>query len=355
LGTGEKMIRFAAPFEIQLAPLRRYCEVVFSGHDHYRSIELQYLEISPDRRGFAVLLNTRDSHLDVLSEPGLALDEDWCRNDPSVSDYRLGRVETVTLQDAFLRAGADGVEARVSFQDHAGRQIDMAVISAASGPARPRRLFVPASPKPKVTMLWFLYLFEFGPLRNSDKIDIRIDGRPIRPNKWPWPISPWLHVQGRYADDIVFFALNPPTAKPMPFIDDDDGAFDLAPIAGATMPAVRSWTKRVQGHDIEMRFDPPLSTIDISGHTVAGNGMFEIFIDCIVIAKGRYRVSSTDGQTDLAFDYVDQHWNPPEKDFSVWMLEFYHRLKTGRQRWHWTATMRPCGDQICCDGVWTLR
>ena len=347
------MTRFAAPFEIRQAPLRRYCEVVFSGDDHYRSIELQYLEISPDRRGFVVLLNTRDRGLDVLSDPGLSLDEDWCRNDPSVSDYRLGRVETIELRDAFLKAGADGVDARVSFQDHAGRQIDMAVTSAASGPAKSRRLFVPASPKPKVTMLWFLYLFEFGPLRHSDKIDIRIDGRSIKPNKWPWPIRPWPHVQGRYANDIAFFSLNPPAARSMPFVDDD--AFDLAPIAGEAMPAVRAWSKRVHGHDIGARFEPPLSTIDVSGHAVSGSGAFEIFIDGIVISKGRYRLTSSNGRTDLAFEDVDQYWHPPEKDFSVWMLELYHRLKIGRRRWHWRATMRPRDDQICCHGAWVLR
>ncbi|MEM7042480.1 MAG: hypothetical protein AAF543_06695 [Pseudomonadota bacterium] len=348
------MTGFAAPFEIRHAPLRQYCEVVFSGHDHYRSIELQYLEISRKRRGFVVLLNTKGEGLDVLSEPSLSLDEEWCRNDPSVSDYRLGRVETVELKGAFLKSGADGVDARVSFQDHAGRQIDMAVASAASGPAKSRNLFVPANPKPKVSMLWFLYLFEFGPLRFSDKIDIRIDGQPIKPNKWPWPIRPWPYVQGRYANDIAFFSLNPPAATSMPMVDNDD-AFDLVPIDGAAMPAIRSWTKREQGHDLEARFDPPLSTIDGSGQAIAGNGTFAMAIDGMDIAKGRYQLSSADGQTELAFTDVNQYWRPPEKDFSVWMLEFYHRLKAGRRRWHWTATMRPSDDQICCDGGWVLR
>ena len=347
------MTRFVSPFEIKHAPLRQYCEVVFSGHNHYRSIELQYLEISQERRGFIVLMNTKEKGLDVLSEPSLALDEAWCRNDPSVSEYTLGRIETVELENPLLRSGKDGVDARVSFQDHAGRRIDMAVSSAASGAAKSRKLFVPANPKRTVKMLWFLYLFEFGPLRPSDKIDIRINGQPVTPNKWPWPIRFRPHTQGRYADDISFFSLNPPASRFMPFIDDDDG-FDLVLADGATIPAIRSWKTRERGHDIQASFVPPLSAVDLAGNAKPGEGVFNISIDDVAIAQGQYQLSSEQGRTDLAFIDVNQYWRPPEKDFSVWMLEFYHRLKMGRRRWHWRATMSPDDGRISCDGAWVL-
>jgi hypothetical protein len=335
--------RFASPFEIRHAPLRQYCEVVFAGHDHYRSIELQYLEISAERRGFVVLMNTKEGVLDVLSEPNLALDEAWCREDPSVSHYRLGKIETVDLENVHLKAGLEGVDASVSFRDGAGRMIDMAVTSAPARPAKSRNLFIPASPRPDVKMLWFLYVFEFGPLRPSDRIDIRIDGQAIMPKKWPWPIGLRRHVQGRYANDIAFFSLNPPKS-------------DLVSVDGTDVPAIRSWQKRERGHDLQARFDPPISTMPVVGQALAGNGEFKIAIDDIVIAKGRYQLSSSDdGQTDLAFVDVDQYWRPPEKDFSVWMLEFYHRLKAGRRRWHWKATMRNDGRRVYYDSAWMLR
>lgn len=346
------MKRFVAPFEIREAPLRQYCEVVFAGHDHYKSIELQYLEISDDRRGYVVLMNTHEGFLDILSESSLALDEDWCRNDPSVSHYRLGRVETVDLDDLRLDTGVEGVDARVAFTDNAGRRIEMVVTSASSGPAKSRNLFIPASPRPNVTMLWFLYVFEFAPLRPSDLIDIRIDGQPVTPNKWPWPIGLRRYIQGRYANNIAFFSLNPPKAGPLPFIDGDD-AFDLTSSPDA--PTIRAWRKRQQDHDIEISFDPPMPAVPASGEAVQGQGSFNLAVDNIVLAKGHYQLSSTDGRVDLAFADVDQYWRPPQNDFSVWMLELYHRLKTGRRRWHWKATTRYDDGKVSYDSTWTLR
>lgn len=348
------MTRLIAPFEIRHAPLRQYCEVVFSGHDYYRSIELQYLDITPDRQGYVVLMGRRDGKLDVLSEPGLALDETWCLNDPSVSHYPLGRIETIDLEGVVLETGGKGVDAKVSLKDGDGRLIEMVVASAPSGPAKARNLFIPASPNPKIKMLWFLYVFAFGALRPSDKIDIRIDGKPVKPNRWPWPIGFTRHIQGRYANDIAFFSLNPPTSELPVFIEEDD-AFDLVPVEGSTAPAIRSWQKYENGHRLKAQFDPPIDAIPITGEAVAGDGAFKISIDDIVIAKGRYQLSSRDSQTNLALTGIDQYWRPPENDFSVWMLEFYHRLKVGRRRWHWKATISSDDGRVCDDGVWVLR
>ncbi len=343
---------FASPFEIRQAPLRQFCELAYDGHDHYRTLELQYLDITSTRRGYVVLMGRHDGKVDVLSDPDLALDETWCRADPAISHYNHGRIETRDLEAVVLKTGNDGVDARVAFTDADGRRIDMTVVSAARGPAKPRKLFIPASPRPSVRMLWFLYAFAFGPLRPTDRIDMRIDGQLMTPRRWPWPLGLRRHVQGRYANDIVIFSLNPPTDAPLAPIDDD--AFVLEGETEAT-PGIRAWRQHCNGHEIGARFDPPISAVPLDGQAVPGEGRLVITVDGIVISKGRYRLSVEDGQTRLTFADIDQRWSPPGKDLSVWMLELYRRRKFGKRRWHCQATMRPGDDGLCSENAWVVR
>lgn len=347
------MTSFAAPFEVCQGPLRQFCELAYDGHAHYRTLELQYLDIAPERRGYVVLMGRHDGKLNVLSEPALSLDKAWCRNDPAVTHYRLGRVETVDLEDVVLKTGVDGVEARVAFDDPDGRRIEMAIASAAKGPARTRRLFIPATPKPEVRMLWFLYAFAFGPLRPSDRIDMRIDGAALTPRRWPWPLGLRRHVQGRYANDIAIFSLNPPKEAPRAFIDGDD-AFTLIEDEG-TPPRISAWQASVNGHDVRVCFDPPISSVPLDGHAAPGEGVLAVSVDDITITKGRYRLSIQDGRTDILFTDIDQYWNPPNKDLSVWLLELYRRVKLGRRRWCCEATLQPSNGSLQADNNWVVR
>ena len=344
---------FAAPFEVCQGPLRQFCELAFDGHGHYRTLELQFLDIAPERRGYVVLMGRHDGKLNVMSEPALSLDEAWCKSDPAVTHYQLGRVETVDLEDVVLKTGIDGVEARVAFDDPDGRRIEMAIASAAKGPAKARRLFIPATPKPEVNMLWFLYAFAFGPLRPSDRIDMKIDGETLKPRRWPWPLGLRRHVQGRYANDISIFSLNPPKDGARAFID-DDAAFDLDHDA-ETPPRIRAWRQSVNDHDVCVRFDPPISSVPLDGQATPGEGTLVVSVDDIVITKGRYHLSVRDGGTDVLFADIDQYWNPPNKDLSVWLLELYRRLKLGRRRWCCQATMQPNDGGLHADNNWVVR
>lgn len=344
---------FAAPFEIRQAPLRQFCELAYDGHDHYRTLELQYLDIAPDRQGYVVLMGRHDGKLDVLSEPALALDEAWCRNDPAVAHYRLGQVETIDLEGVVLKTGDDGVDARVAFDDPEGRRVEMTIISAERGPAKPRELFIPMTPKPHIRMLWFLYAFAFGPLRANDKIDMKIDGQTLMPRRWPWPLGLRRHVQGRYANDIVIFSLNPPSDAPLACIDSDD-AFVLENGTGP-VPRISAWRQHANGHDIGARFDPAIPAVPLNGQATPGEGSFAITVDDIVISRGRYRLSAENGQTRKVLDDITQHWNPPSKDLSVWLLELYRRMKFGRRRWRYQATMHPSDDGLYAESDWVVR
>lgn len=344
---------FAAPFEVCQGPLRQFCELAYDGHAHYRTLELQYLDIAPERRGYVVLMGRHDGKLNVMSEPALSLDKAWCRSDPAITHYRLGLVETVDLEGVVLRTGIDGVEARVAFDDPDGRRIEMTVASASKGPAKARRLFIPATPKPEVRMLWFLYAFAFGPLRPSDHIDMKIDGETLTPRRWPWPLGLRRHVQGRYANDISIFSLNPPKDEPRAFIGGDD-AFVLEDGA-ATPPRIRSWRQSVNGHDVSVCFDPPISSVPLDGQATPGVGTLTVSVDDIAITKGRYRLSIQDGRTDVLFADIDQYWNPPNKDLSVWLLELYRRVKLGRRRWCCEATLEAGNDGLHADNNWIVR
>tara|TARA_R110002049_G_scaffold27321_2_gene94044 strand:- start:129629 stop:130699 length:1071 start_codon:yes stop_codon:yes gene_type:complete len=351
-----------APFEVRDAPLRQYCEVHFSGHDHYRSIELQRLVISPSRSGYVVLLNTNDGYMDVLSEPQLEIDENWCRNDPSVSSYRLGKIEPVTMDRVHLHTSSSGVDAHVTFHDSDGRRVEMTVRSPKNRPAKSRKLFIPAVPRASAKMLWFLYVFEFGPLRQSDQIDVSIDGESMKHKKWPWPVGLRRHVQGRYANDIVFVSLNPPVIGPVQAADKSNG-YQCAPSDDdGQIPRIQYQQLQLDGdHVLTATFDPPISAVTPSGDSVAGKGSFQVDVDGIRISKGNYSVTpSTDSsdqpQTVVQLSNVDQWWRPPEKDISVWMLQFYHRLRTRGKRWQWTGTFRAGDDGVRCESDdWTLE
>ena len=78
-------------------------------------------------------------------------------------------------------------------------------------------------------------------------------------------------------------------------------------------------------------------------------------IDGIQVTQGRYEVSASADQTTVVrLTDVNQKWSPPEKDISVWMLEFYHRLKMGKRRWHWEGRFQPSEVGMICDGAWRL-
>ena len=351
------MNKYVAPFEIRDAPLRQYCEVHFGGHSYYRSIELQRLEISHSRVGYVVLMNTNDGYMDVLSEPALEIDETWCRNDPSVSSYRLGKIEPFTPQSVHLDTGISGVDAHVDFRDSGGRRIEMSIRSPENRPAKSRRLFIPAVPRASAKMLWFLYVFQFGPLRQSDSIEVRIDGESMTYKKWPWPLALRSHVQGRYANDIAFFSLNPPVLDAVIPLDEQEGY----EVIGSSdrdheMPSIVRQTLSLHGgHVLSAKFDPPISAISDAGVAVAGEGTFVMEIDGIRVCKGDYRVEPKDNETIVELKNVNQWWNPPEKDLSVWALQFYHRLRTKGKRWQWTGTFRAGDAGVTCDGDWSLQ
>ena len=351
------MNKYVAPFELRDAPLRQYCEVHFTGHDHYRSIELQRLEISHSRVGYVVLMNTNDGYMDVLSEPALEIDETWCRNDPSVSSYRLGRIEPFTPESVHLDTGSKGVDAHVDFHDSRGRRVEMTIRSSEKRPAKSRKLFIPAVPRDAAKMLWFLYVFQFGPLRQSDSIDVRIDGQPMTYKKWPWPLALRSHVQGRYANEIAFFSLNPPVLATVDTLDEQSG-YEVLPSSDGEhgLPCIAGQTLQLEGGRVlTAQFDPPISAISSAGQAVAGQGEFAVMVDGIRLSKGKYQVEPQTDETMVRLTDVDQWWNPPEKDLSVWALQFYHRLRTKGKRWHWAGHFSAADDGVVCEAGWKLE
>ena len=345
-----------SPFEVQLAPLQCYFEVSFTGHDHYCSLELQRLHVKPEKSGYVVMLHRKDGAVDVLPEPHLGTDRDWWERDPSVANYKLGSVEPTELGNIRLVTSSEGVDVSVSLTDSAGRRISAVVKSASSGPAKPRSLFLPQSPFPKARLLWFLYLFRFAPLRQSDSIEIVIDGQRLEPKLWPWPIAIRRHIFSRYTIDMAFFTLNPIRPQPIPPID-QDVAFQSGTAVQEDSGAIRCWNAQQAGHQIQLEFSPPIPTLPVNETAQAGAGTFGVRIDGIGVTNGEYRVSCPNAETTVVeFSNVDQKWYPPGMDLSVWIFRFYHRLKIMRaRRWYWKGVFERRDGEVECNSGWELN
>lgn len=312
-----------APFQLAIDPMERLLLVNFEQDldELYRGFEPQVFDDETHGQGLIVIGWRLDGKVDVFHQPGLRLDPATY----AIAGGGLNELVERPLEGAYFEVTETGVDAALAFEDILGRPVTITVHERSARPRKPFGLLAPmgdAATAPSALPLVLLRDFYF--VRQADtEVAITIDGRAHQPDKLPIPMDNARMYFLRYSSDPLIAMLNPAHAGPLAPLErsgahearEGETRYDLIEQHG--QPAITSMRASLRGHEVMVRFTPPLPNLSALADGAQANGGFQISADPVVgTVTGEYTITRR-GEQVLLSATPSGGWKPNESKLSA--------------------------------------
>ena len=189
-----------APFTLNISPMERLFLINF-GKDPdeiYTGFEPQWFDDAAYGTGIRIIAWRKDGYIDVYQQPGLTRED-------KIDVAAKGLADTIVSPMANARFGVtkSGVDVAFSFEDKAGRKVEVEIVEKNQKPTNPFSLLAPvgsSSVNPSSFPVYLMFKFDFVRRANTD-VTININGRAHKADVFPFPLNGSRVYFMRYSAD----------------------------------------------------------------------------------------------------------------------------------------------------------
>ncbi len=307
--------------------------VEFKPLANYRSIELQIIEKDGNEGAMVILYYDGESKADIYFSPHLALTHEMYA--PVLNEVQL----TASDFDYGFEETNGCLIANLSMKDRFGNSIVMN-IEEQNPQMAPASLLAPIggeAKEPEFMTLVFMKHFRFL-AADEEKVSVDINGRPAELIKLPVKINGIKGLQTKYSMDLVSLSWNKNFKGVLAEIPVDkegieDQGFELKIIENQGFYEIASLTGRQDGHELRIRFSPPIPQLNCLAGDVEIVGRFTLGVDEIGgIIAGEYELEKIDGNIYLEIEPKEGYSPVPGK---AWMKKMEWEAQIIKKEGQW--------------------
>ena len=335
---------FYSPFNLNIDPMKRLLLLNFEKDPDvvYRGLEPQVFDDAVNGTGLMVIAYRNDDQVDVYHPPSLKL----AHKNFDIVEQGLANLVERPLKGARYEVTPYGVDLAFSFEDKQGRPIEVRIEENNSKPTKPFDILAPlgsGTVQPPALPLIFLYDFYFV-RRAGTEIQIKVDGKTLKPDTLPMPIDFSRVFFTRYATNPFVVTWNATHNGPLTPLDpgqagtyDDQGViYDLVQNDGHF--EIARMRGRGEKHEITFAFTPPVPDVAGLKDGTHLEGAFTIACEASTgTVSGVYRVRRHGDQVELVVHPSGGWQSKPRK----WSVKLLFRLVPLFRHWPktyvWTA------------------
>ncbi len=336
--------RFYSPFNLNIDPMKRLLLINFEKDPDiiYRGFEPQVFDDAVNGTGLLVIAYRNDGQVDVYHQPSLRL----VHKNFDIVEQGLADMIERPLEDAHFEVTPHGVDLAFSFKDKQGRPIEVRIEENNPKPIKPFDMLAPlgsGTVQPPALPLIFLYDFYFV-RRAGTELEIKVDGKTLKPDTLPMPIDFARVFFTRYATDPFVVTWNATHDGPLTPLEpgragayddqgtiydlvENDGHFEIAHMRG-----------RDEKHEVTFTFTPPVPDVASLKDGANVKGAFAIACEASTgTVSGVYHVQRHGHHVELMVHPSGGWQSQPQK----WSVKLLFRLVPLFRDWPktygWTA------------------